>query len=155
MNPAEIIIVIFIMFVLSLTASRTLQSRDEAELARDVAVVRAVALRYVNLKCSNPPPTAVTLATATAALGTTVQVQHPNRWRIVLTPRPGRIVLTPRPAPPGAIEYRIGSDTWQWVYLLDTYPAVAQTGHVRLHVYRQPGSPNRRGFQGLLENTLC
>ena len=148
MNPAEIVIILFIMFVLALASSRTLQSRDEAELARDVGAISDVALAYANLECSSPAG-AVTLATATAALGTTVRVRRPNRWRIVLTPRPG---LT---GPATSIQYWIGADTWQWVHLLNTYPAVAQTGHVRLHIHRKPGSPNQRGFQGLLENTLC
>ena len=81
MNLGEIILVLFIMFVLALTSSLTSQSRDEAELARDVAVVRDVALRYVNFKCSNLPstlpptlppilpPTAVTLTRAATELG--------------------------------------------------------------------------------------
>ncbi len=150
MNPAEIIIILFIMFVLAFASFRNSQSRDEAELAHDVSVVRDVALQYANLKCSSPPSGAVTLASATAALGlTTARVQHPNRWRIALTPRPG---LT---GPATSLQYSIGADTWQWVYLLDTYPAVAQTSQVRLHIHRKPGSPNQRGFQGLLENTLC
>ena len=150
MNPAEIIIILFIMFVLALAGSGHLQGRDEAELAHDVRVMRGVALQYANLKCSSPPPVAVTLTSAAAALGlTTARVQHPNRWRIALTPRPG---LT---GPAASLQYWIGADTWQWVYLLDTYPAVAQTGHVRLHIHRKPGSPNQRGFQGLVENTLC
>ena len=149
MNPAEIIIILFIMFVLALVGSGHSQSRDEAELAHDVSVVRDVALQYANLECSSPVG-AVTLAAATAALGlTTARVQRPNRWRIALTPRPG---LT---GPAVSLQYWIGADTWQWVYLLDTYPAVAQTGHVRLHIHRKPGSPNQRGFQGLVENTLC
>ena len=148
MNPAEIVIILFIMFVLALAGTRSLQGRDEAELSQDVEVVRGVALSYANLECSSPAG-AVTLAAATAALGMTARVQHLNRWRIVLTPRPG---LT---GPAVSIQYWIGADTWQWVHLLDTYPAVAQTGHVRLHIHRKPGSPNQRGFQGLLENTLC
>ena len=149
MNPAEIIIILFIMFVLALASSRHSQSRDEAELAHDVRVASGVALQYANLECSSPVG-AVTLNSATAALGlTTARVQHPNRWRIALTPRPG---LT---GPATSLQYWIGADTWQWVYLLDTYPAVAQTGHVRLHIHRKPGSPNQRGFQGLVENTLC
>ena len=149
MNPAEIIIILFIMFVLALVGSGHSQSRDEAELAHDVSVVRDVALQYANLECLNPVG-AVTLASATTALGlTTARVQRPNRWRIALTPRPG---LT---GPATSLQYWIGADTWQWVYLLDTYPAAAQTGHVRLHIHRKPGSPNQRGFQGLLENTLC
>ena len=131
MNPAEIIIILFIMFVLSLASFRNSQTRDEADLARDVVVVRDIALSYANLECSSPAG-AVTLATATAALGlTTAQVNHPNRWRIVLTPRPGMT------GPATSLEYWIGPDTWQWVYLLDTYPAVAQTGHVRLHIHRR------------------
>ena len=137
------------MFVLALASSRHSQSRDEAELAHDVSVVRDVALQYANLECSSPVG-AVTLAAATAALGlTTARVQRPNRWRIALTPRPG---LT---GPATSLQYWIGTNTWQWVYLLDTYPAVAQTGHVRLYIHRKPGSPNQRGFQGLVENTLC
>ncbi len=149
MNPAEIIILLFIMFVLSLASFRNSQSRDEAELARDVGAVSDVALSYANLECSSPAG-AVTLATATAALGlTTARVQHAARWRIALTPRPG---LT---GPAVSLQYWTGPDTWQWVHLLDTYPAVAQTGHVRLHIHRKPGSPNQRGFQGLVENTLC
>ena len=149
MNPAEIIIILFIMFVLALVGTGHSQGRDEAELAHDVSVVRDVALQYANLECSSPSG-AVTLNSATAALGlTTARVQRPNRWRIALTPRPG---LT---GPAVSLQYWIGPDTWQWVYLLDTYPAVAQTGHVRLHIHRKPGSPNQRGFQGLLENTLC
>ena len=149
MNPAEIIIILFIMFVLALVGSGHSQSRDEAELAHDVSVVRDVALQYANLECSSPVG-AVTLSSATTALGlTTARVQRPNRWRIALTPRPG---LT---GPAVSLQYWIGPDTWQWVYLLDTYPAVAQTGHVRLHIHRKPGSPNQRGFQGLVENTLC
>ena len=149
MNPAEIIIILFIMFVLALVGTGHSQSRDEAELAHDVSVVRDVALQYANLECSSPVG-AVTLNSATAALGlTTARVQRPNRWRIALTPRPG---LT---GPAVSLQYWIGADTWQWVYLLDTYPAVAQTGHVRLHIHRKPGSPNQRGFQGLVENTLC
>ena len=54
MNPAEIIIILFIMFVLSLASFRNSQTRDEAELARDVVVVRDVALSYANLECSSP-----------------------------------------------------------------------------------------------------
>ena len=161
MNLGEIILVLFIMFVLALTSSLTSQSRDEAELARDVAVVRDVALRYVNFKCSNLPstlpptlppilpPTAVTLTRAATELGMTVRVQHPDRWRVLLTPRPGWTGTAT------ALQYLIGANTWQWVYLLDTWPAVAQTGQVHLHIYRKPGSPNRRGFQSLLEGTLC
>ena len=148
MNPAEIIIILFIMFVLALAGSGHLQGRDEAELAHDVEVVRDVALQYANLECLNPVG-AVTLATAAAALGTNARVRRPNRWRIALTPRPG---LT---GPAVSLQYWIGADTWQWVYLLDTYPAIAQTRHVHLHVHRRPGSPNQRGFQGLVENTLC
>ena len=149
MNPAEIIIILFIVFVLALVGSGHSQSRDEAELAHDVSVVRDVALRYANLECLNPVG-AVTLNSATAALGlTNVRVQHPNRWRIALTARPG---LT---GPATSLQYWTGPDTWQWVYLLDTYPAVARPGHVRLHIHRKPGSPNQRGFQGLVENTLC
>ena len=148
MNPAEIIIILFIMFVLSLASFRNSQTRDEAELARDVVVVRDVALSYANLECSSPAG-AVTLATATAALGITAQVHHPNRWLIVLTPRPGMT------GPATSLEYWIGANSWQWVHLLNTYPAAAQTGHVRLHIHRKPGSPNQRGFQGLVENTLC
>ena len=148
MNPAEIVIILFIMFVLALAGTRSLQGRDEAELSRDVEVVRGVALAYANLECSSPAG-AVTLAAATAALGMTARVQHLNRWRIVLTPRPG---LT---GPATSLQYWIGANTWQWVHLLNTYPTVAQTGHVRLHIHRKPGSPNQRGFQGLLENTLC
>ncbi len=147
MNLAEIII-LFILFVLALVASRHSQSRDEAELSRDVEAVRDVALSYANLECSSPAG-AVTLATAVAALGTTVRVQRPNRWRIALTPRPG---LT---GPAVSLQYWSGADTWQWVHLLNTYPAVAQTGHIVLHIHRKPGSPNQRGFQGLLEGTLC
>ena len=150
MNPAEIIIILFIVFVLTLAGTRTLQGRDKAELARDVEVVRDVALSYANLECSSPPPVAVTLASATAALGlTTARVQHPNRWFIMLTTRPGMT------GPATSLQYWIGDNTWQWVYLLDTYPTVAQTDHVRLHIHRKPGSPNQRGFQGLVENTLC
>ena len=149
MNPAEIVIILFIMFVLALASSRHSQSRDEAELAHDVSVVSDVALSFVNLNCSSPPPGATALGRAAAALGMTARVQHPNRWRIALTPRPG---LT---GPATSLQYWIGADTWQWVYLLDTYPTAAQTGHVRLHIHRKPGSPNQRGFQGLLENTLC
>ena len=148
MNPAEIIILLFIMFVLALAGSGHLQGRDEAVLAHDVEVVRDVALQYANLECSSPAG-AVTLATATAALGMTARVQHPNRWLIVLTPRPGMT------GPATSLEYWTGANSWQWVHLLDTYPAVAQTGHVRLHIHRRPGSPNQRGFQGLVENTLC
>ena len=148
MNPAEIIIILFIMFVLSLASFRNSQTRDEAELARDVVVVRDVALSYANLECSSPAG-AVTLATATAALGMTARVHHPNRWLIVLTPRPGMT------GPATSLQYWIGANSWQWVHLLNTYPAVAQTGHVRLHIHRKAGSPNRRGFQGLVENTLC
>ena len=149
MNPAEIIIILFIMFVLALVGTGHSQSRDEAELAHDVSVVSDVALQYANLECLNPVG-AVTLAAATAALGlTTARVQHPNRWRIALTARPG---LT---GPATSLQYWIRADTWQWVYLLDTYPAAAQTGHVRLYIHRKPGSPNQRGFQGLVENTLC
>ena len=136
------------MFVLALAGSGHLQGRDEAELAHDVRVVSDVALSYANLECLNPVG-AVTLAAATAALGMTARVQHPNRWRIALTPRPG---LT---GPAVSLQYRTGPNTWQWVYLLDTYPAVAQTGYVRLHIHRKPGSPNQRGFQGLVEGTLC
>ena len=137
------------MFVLALVGTGHSQSRDEAELAHDVSVVRDMALQYANLECSSPSG-AVTLNSATAALGlTTARVQRPNRWRIALTPRLG---LT---GPAVSLQYWIGADTWQWVYLLDTYPASAQTGHVRLHIHRKPGSPNQRGFQGLLENTLC
>ena len=136
------------MFVLALAGSGHLQGRDEAELTHDVRVVSDVALRYANLECLNPVG-AVTLAAAAAALGMTARVQHPNRWRIALTSRPG---LT---GPAVSLQYWIDSDTWQWVYLLDTYPAVAQTGYVRLHIHRRPGSPNQRGFQGLVENTLC
>ena len=148
MNPAEIIFILFIMFVLSLASYRNSQTRDEAELSRDVEVVRDVALWYANLECSSPAG-AVTLATAAAALGTTVQVQHPTRWRIVLTSRP---LLT---GPATSIQYWIGDDTWQWVHLINKYPTVAQTSHIVMHIHRKPGSPNQRGFQGLLENTLC
>ena len=137
------------MFVLALVGTGHSQSRDEAELAHDVSVVSDVALQYANLECSSPSG-AVTLAAATSALGlTTARVQRPNRWRIALTQRPG---LT---GPAVSLQYWIDPDTWQWVYLLDTYPAIAQTGHVRLHIHRKPGSPNQRGFQGLVENTLC
>ena len=150
MNPAEIIIILFIMFVLALVGTGHSQSRDEAELAHDVSVVRGVALQYANLECSESGLERSHWPAATAALGlTTARVQRPNRWRIALTPRPG---LT---GPAVSLQYWIGPDTWQWVYLLDTYPAVAQTGHVRLHIHRKPGSPNQRGFQGLMENTLC
>ncbi len=148
MNPAEIMITLFILFVLALAGTRSLQSRDEAELARDVEAVRDVALSYANLECSSPVG-AVTLANAVAALGATVQVRRPNRWRIALTPRPG---LT---GPAVSLQYRVGTDTWQWIHLLNTYPAAAQTGHVVLRIHRKPGSPNQRGFQGLLENALC
>ena len=149
MNPAEIIIILFIMFVLALAGSGHLQGRDEAELAHDVEVVRGMALQYANLECSSPVG-AVTLNSVTAALGlTTARVQHAARWRIALTARPG---LT---GPAVSLQYRIDPDTWQWVYLLDTYPAVARPDHVRLHIHRKPGSPNQRGFQGLVENTLC
>ena len=148
MNLTEIMITLFILFVLALAGTRSLQSRDEAELSRDVEAARDLALAYANLECSSPAG-AVTLANAVAALGTTAQVQHPNRWRIVLTPRPG---LT---GPAVSLQYRVGADTWQWVHLLNTYPATAQAGHVRLHVHRRPGTANRRGFQGLLENALC
>ena len=68
MNPAEIIIILFIMFVLALVGTGHLQSRDEAELAHDVSVVRDVALQYANLECSSPVG-AVTLNSAGAALG--------------------------------------------------------------------------------------
>ena len=88
MKLAEIVIILFIMFVLSLASFRNSQSRDEADLARDVGTVSDVALSYANLECSSPAG-AVTLATATSALGMTARVQHPNRWLIVLTPRPG------------------------------------------------------------------
>ena len=148
MNPAEIIIILFIMFVLSLASFRNSQTRDEADLARDVGTVSDVALSYANLECSSPAG-AVTLATATAALGMTAQVHHPNRWFIVLTPRPGMT------GPATSLQYWIGANSWQWVHLLNTYPAVAQTGHVRLHIHRKPGTPNQRGFQGLLETKLC
>ncbi len=149
MNLAEMIIVLFILLVLALSASRHSHSRDEAELSRDVEVVRDVALQYVNLKCSNPPPAAIILASAAADLGITIQVQHPARWRIALTPRPGRS------GPVATLQYWVDSDTWQWVWLLDTYPAIARTGHIHLHIHRRPGSPNQRGFQGLLEGALC
>ncbi len=148
MNLTEIMITLFILFVLALAGTRSLQSRDEAELARDVEAVRDVALSYANLECTSPAG-AVTFANAVAALGATVQVQHPNRWRIVLTPRPG---LT---GPAVSLQYWIGDDTWQWVHLVNNYQAVAQTGHVVLRIHRKPGSPNQRGFQGLLENALC
>ncbi len=148
MNPAEIILILFILFVLALAGTRSLQSRDEAELSRDVEAARDLALAYANLECSSPAG-AVTLATAAAALGATVRIRRPNRWRIALTPRPG---LT---GPAVSLQYRVGADTWQWVHLLNTYPATAQTGHVRLHVHRRPGTANRRGFQGLLESALC
>ncbi len=149
MNPAEIIFVLFVLLVLALAASRQSQSRDEAELSRDVEVVRDVALQYVKLKCSSLPLTAVTLTHALAQLGLTTEVRHPARWRILLTARPGQT------APTAALQYWIGSDTWQWLHLLDTYPTVERTGYVHLHIHRRPGAPNRRGFQGLLENTLC
>ncbi len=149
MNPAEIIIILFIMFVLTLTGMHYPQWRDEAKLSYDFRVASDVALSYVNLKCSNPPSGAVTLDRATADLGVTARVQHPERWRILLTSRPG---LT---GPATALQYLVGTDTWQRVYLLDTYPSVARTDHVYLHIHRRPGSPNQRGFQGLLENTLC
>ena len=138
------------MFVLALAGSGHLQGRDEAELTHDVSVVRDVALSYANLRCSSPPSAPVALVSAAAALGlTTARVQHPNRWRIALTRRPG---LT---GPAVSLQYWTGLNTWQWVYLLDTYPAVAQTGYVRLYIHRRPGSPNQRGFQGLVEGTLC
>lgn len=149
MNPVEILVVLFILLVLALGASRHSQSRDRAELSQDVQVVRDVALRYVNLKCLVLPPAAVTLARAAADLGLVAAVRHPGRWRILLTTRPGQA------GPATALQYWVGSNTWQWVYLLDTYPAIAQTGHVHLRVWRRPGSPNRRGFQGLLEGKLC
>lgn len=149
MNPAEIIIIIFVVFVLALAGTRHQQWRDKAELSHDVRVVSDIALRYANLKCSSPPPGAVTLGRATADLGMIAHVRRPGRWRIALTSRPGRT------GPATALQYLIGPNTWQRIYLLDTYPAVARSGHVRLYIYRRPGSPNRRGFQGLLENTLC
>lgn len=143
------IVVLFIIFVLTLTGTRYPQWRDEAKLSYDVRVASDVALSYVNLKCSNPPSGAVTFDHATRELGMSARIQHPERWRIQLTSRPG---LT---GPATALHYLVGADTWQWVYLLDTYPSVAQTDHVRLHIHRRPGSPNQRGFQGLLENSLC
>ena len=150
MNPAEIIIILFIVFVLALAGSGHLQSRDEAELAHDVRVVSDVALQYANLECSSPPLEAAALVSVTAALGlTTARVRRPNRWHIALTRRPGLTGLAV------SLQYRIDPNTWQWVYLLDTYPAVGRTDHVRLHIHRKPGSPNQRGFQGLVENTLC
>ena len=149
MNLAELIFVLFALFVLALAGARTLQARDEAELSRDVEAVRAVALQYVKLKCSSLPLTAVTLPRALAQLGLITEVRHPARWRILLTARPGQT------GPATSLQYWIRADTWQWVYLLDTYPAIARTGYVRLNLHRKPGAPNRRGFQGLLEGTLC
>ncbi len=149
MNPGEVIIILFIMFVLAVAGTRWQQWRDEAELSYDFRVASDVALRYANLKCSSPPQGAVTLDSAAADLGLVVRVEHPQRWRILLTPRPG---LT---GPATALRYLIAADTWQWVYLLDTYPAVARANHIDLHIKRRPASPNRLGFQGLLENTLC
>ena len=149
MNATELLIVLFVLCVLALTASRHSQGREAAELSRDVEVARDIALRYVNLKCSNPPPAAVTLASAAADLGITARVRHVGRWRILLTTRPGRAGAVT------ALQYWTDSDSWQWVYLLDTYAAIAQTGHIHLYVRRKPGSVNRLGFQGLLEGSLC
>ena len=80
----------------------------------------------------------------------TVRVQHPDPLA-----HPANIRGQDGPGLPRRSSIWIGADTWQWVYLLDTYPAVAQTGQVHLHIHRKPGSPNQRGFQGLLEGTLC
>lgn len=166
MNLIEFVIVILVAaIILSAGATKYQHHRQEAALARELALVRDIALRYAAANCSTPPATAVTLATVRTALAdTTTIVSEPARWQIRLIARPGwtqpgAVSTDPQiniNLPPAvSIWYQAQPTDWQNAYLRSQYNARYVAGRVEVAVHRRRAARPQSSFSLLLENRQC
>ncbi len=127
-----------------------------AELDVDVSHVRDVAMQFAAHRCDSLPAAPVGLAAAAAEVGISgfsrLAIDHPDRWSISLTARPGT-----RHTMGFALEalYTAGDSDWQITHLLERHGAVRTAAGVAIPLQRRRPSPNRSGFQLLLEKKSC
>ncbi len=124
-----------------------------AELDVDISHVRDVAIQFAAHRCNSLPATPVGLAAAATEVGVSgLIVDHPDRWSISLTARPGT-----RHTMGFALEalYSAGASDWQITHLLERHGAVRTAAGVAIPLQRRRPSPNRSGFQLLLEEKSC
>lgn len=142
------------MGALSVTAmTRYWEHRKRADLDIDVTQVRDVAVRYAAHKCGSPPAAPVGLAAAATEIGYSgLSVDHPDRWSLSLTTRPGS-----RHTMGFALEalYAAGASDWRVTRLLERHGAVRTATGAAIPLKRRKPSPNRSGFQLLLEEKSC
>ena len=124
-----------------------------ADLDVDVSHVRDVAMQFAAHRCDSLPAAPVGLATAATEVGVSgLHVDHPGRWSISLTARPGT-----RHMMGFALEalYAAGDSDWQVTHLLERHGAVRTAAGVAIPLQRRRPSANRSGFQLLLEEKSC
>ena len=129
------------------------EHRKRAELDVDVLHVRDVAMQFAAHRCDSLPAAPVGLAAAATEVGVSgLLVDHPGRWSISLTARPGT-----RHTMGFALEalYTAGDTDWQVTHLLKRHGAVRTVAGVAIPLQRQRPSANRSGFQLLLEEKSC
>lgn len=133
--------------------TRYWEHHKRAELDIDVSHVRDVAMQFAAYRCGSLPAAPVGLTAAATEVGVSgLSVDHSDRWSISLTARPGT-----RHMMGFALEalYAVGASDWQITHLLERHGAVRTAAGVAIPLQRRRPSPNRSGFQLLLEEKSC
>lgn len=110
-------------------------------------------MQFAAHQCDSLPAAPDGLAAAATEIGVSgLSVDHPDRWSISLTARPGT-----RHTMGFALEalYAAGDSDWQVTHLLERHGAVRTAASVAIPLKRRRPSANRSGFQLLLEEKSC